>query len=172
MIFSFSFEFGIGFGFGFDFSPVDIQWISEINHLKLKLMFYNMLIITYLLRLLNLFKIDSWKYLLFIASYLYMWICVYLSAGFGYPFGFRVSAGLILVMNFHPNQFSVRVQIWISGFDFGCTETPLDSNPTRCHPYPGVPLIHPPGLPRFSLHILLKYSILFISNCNTFYFFR
>jgi hypothetical protein len=48
-----------GFGFGFGFSPVDIQWISEINHLKLKLMFYNMLIITCLLILLNLFKIDS-----------------------------------------------------------------------------------------------------------------
>jgi hypothetical protein len=48
-----------GFGFGFGFPPVDIQWISEINHLELKLMFYNMLIITCLLRLLNLFKIDS-----------------------------------------------------------------------------------------------------------------
>jgi hypothetical protein len=34
-------------------------WISKINHLELKLMFYNMLIITCLLRLLNLFKIDS-----------------------------------------------------------------------------------------------------------------
>jgi hypothetical protein len=47
-------------------------WISKINHLKLKLMFYNMLIITCLLILLNLFKIDSSKYLLFVASYLYM----------------------------------------------------------------------------------------------------
>jgi hypothetical protein len=56
-----------GFGFGFGFSPVDIQWISEKNHLELKLMFYNMLIITRLLRLLNLLKIDS-KYLLFVAS--------------------------------------------------------------------------------------------------------
>ena len=45
----------IGFGFGFGFPPMDIQWISEINHLELKLMFYNMLIITYLLILLNLF---------------------------------------------------------------------------------------------------------------------
>jgi len=25
----------IGFGFGFGFPPVDIQWISEINHLEL-----------------------------------------------------------------------------------------------------------------------------------------
>jgi hypothetical protein len=41
-----------GFGFGFGFPPVDIQWISEISHLELKLMFYNMLIITCLLRLL------------------------------------------------------------------------------------------------------------------------
>ena len=30
-------------------------WISKINHLELKLLFYNMLIITYLLMLLNLF---------------------------------------------------------------------------------------------------------------------
>jgi hypothetical protein len=27
------FGFGFGFGFGFDFSPVEIQWISKINHL-------------------------------------------------------------------------------------------------------------------------------------------
>ena len=47
------------FGFGFGFPPVNIQWISEINHLELKLMFYNILIIIYLLRLLNLFKVDS-----------------------------------------------------------------------------------------------------------------
>jgi hypothetical protein len=58
-VFGFGFGFGIGFSFGFDFLPVDIQWISEINHLELKLMFYNMLIITCLLRLLNLFKIGS-----------------------------------------------------------------------------------------------------------------
>jgi hypothetical protein len=58
-VFGFGFGFGIGFGFGFGFPPVDIQWISEINHLELKLMFYNMLIITCLLRLLNLFEIDS-----------------------------------------------------------------------------------------------------------------
>ena len=44
---------------GLVFHPVDIQWISEINHLELKLMFYNILIIIYLLRLLNLFKVDS-----------------------------------------------------------------------------------------------------------------
>jgi hypothetical protein len=58
MVFCFGFGFGIGFGFGFGFHP----WISNgypINHLELKLMFYNMLIIAYLLRLLNLFKIDS-----------------------------------------------------------------------------------------------------------------
>ena len=53
------FRFGFGFGFGFWFPPVDIQWIFEINHLELKLMFYNMLMITCLLRLLNLLKADS-----------------------------------------------------------------------------------------------------------------
>jgi RNase adaptor protein for sRNA GlmZ degradation len=26
-------------------------------------------------------------------------------SGFGYPFGFRVSAGLVLVMDFHPNPY-------------------------------------------------------------------
>ena len=54
---------------------------------------------------------------------------------FGYPFGFRVSAGLVLVMNFHPNRFRVRVRVSISSFGFGCTETRPDPNPTRCHPY-------------------------------------
>ena len=53
------FRFGFGFGFGFWFPPVDIQWISEINYLELKLMFYNMLMITCLLRLLNILKVDS-----------------------------------------------------------------------------------------------------------------
>ena len=49
------FGFGAPKPIGFGFPPVDIQWISEINHLELRLMFYNMLIITYLLILLNLF---------------------------------------------------------------------------------------------------------------------
>ena len=53
------FRFGFGFGFGFWFPPVDIQWISEINYLELKLMFYNMLMIICLLRLLNLLKVES-----------------------------------------------------------------------------------------------------------------
>ena len=53
------FRLGFGFGFGFWFPLVDIQWISEINHLELKLMFYNILMITCLLRLLNLLKVDS-----------------------------------------------------------------------------------------------------------------
>ena len=38
MVFGFGAPKPIGFGFGFGFSPVDIQWISEINHLELKLM--------------------------------------------------------------------------------------------------------------------------------------
>ena len=58
-VFKFGFRFGFGFGFGFWFPPVDIQWIFEINHLELKLIFYNMLMITCLLRLLNLLKVDS-----------------------------------------------------------------------------------------------------------------
>ena len=58
-VFGFGAPKPFGFGFGFGFSPVDIQWISEINHLELKLMFYNILIIICLLRLLNLFKVDS-----------------------------------------------------------------------------------------------------------------
>ena len=57
--FGFGFGFGLGFGFGFWFPTMDIQWISEINHLELKLMFCNILMITCLLRLLNLLKVDS-----------------------------------------------------------------------------------------------------------------
>jgi len=39
---------------GFGFHP----WISEINYLELKLIFYNMLMIICLLRLLNLLKVE------------------------------------------------------------------------------------------------------------------
>jgi len=39
----------------FGFPPVDIQCISKINYLELKFIFCNMLIVTCLLRLLNLF---------------------------------------------------------------------------------------------------------------------
>jgi hypothetical protein len=35
--------------------------------------------------------------------------------GFGYPFGFRVSAGLVLVIDFHLNRFSVRVRVSVLG---------------------------------------------------------
>ena len=59
-VFGFGAPKPIGFGFGFGFPPVDIQWISEISHLELKFIFYNMIIIIiYLLRLLNLFKVNS-----------------------------------------------------------------------------------------------------------------
>ena len=58
-VFRFVFEFGFEFGFGFWFPLMDIQWISEINYLELKLMFYNMLMIICLLRLLNLLKVES-----------------------------------------------------------------------------------------------------------------
>jgi hypothetical protein len=126
-VFGFDFEFGIGFGFGFGFSPVDIQWISKINHLELKLIFYNMLIITCLLILLNLIYTCEYGYIYPRVSGIH--------SGFGYPFGFRVSAGLVLVMDFHPNRFSVRVRFSILGFGFRCTETPPDPNPTRCYPY-------------------------------------
>jgi hypothetical protein len=33
-VFCFGFGFRIGFGFEFGFSPVNIQWIYEINHLE------------------------------------------------------------------------------------------------------------------------------------------
>ena len=46
---------GSGLVSGFGFHP----WISKINYLELKLMFYNILMITCLLRLLNLLKVDS-----------------------------------------------------------------------------------------------------------------
>jgi hypothetical protein len=49
---------------------------------------------------------------------------------FGYPFEFRVSAGLVLVIDFHPNRCSVRVRVSTLGFDFGYTETPSDPLPS------------------------------------------
>jgi len=55
-VFGFGASKPIGFGFGFGFPPVEI---SKINHLELKFIFYNMIIIIYLLRLLNLFKVNS-----------------------------------------------------------------------------------------------------------------
>ena len=120
-VFGFGAPKPIGFDFGFGFPPVDIQWISEINHLELKLMFYNILIIICLLRLLNLFKVDSWKYLLFVASCLYMWICVYISAGFGYPFGFRVSVRVSGIRGFGFGDGFPPESVFgaDSGFDFG-----------------------------------------------------
>jgi len=48
---------------------------------------------------------------------------------FGYP---RVS---VLGMDLHPNWSSGRVRVLSSGFGFGCPDTPLEPNPTRCHPY-------------------------------------
>jgi hypothetical protein len=97
---------------------VDIQWISKINHLELKLMFYNMLKITCLLRLLNLFKIDSWKYLLFVATYLYMRIWVYLSAGFGCPFGFWVFVRVLGIRGFGFGDGFPPELVFNSGISF------------------------------------------------------
>ena len=43
------FGFGAPKLIGFGFPPVDIQWISKTNHLELKFIFYNMIIIIYYL---------------------------------------------------------------------------------------------------------------------------
>jgi hypothetical protein len=59
----------IGFGFGSGFSPVDIQWITEISHYELKFMFYYILII---LLLIYYFKLSHEIIYYFVASYLYM----------------------------------------------------------------------------------------------------
>ena len=100
-------------------------------------------------------------------------MCIYprvsgIHSGFGYPFGFRVSAGLDLVMNFHPNRFSGRIRVSISGFGFGCTETPPDPNPTYCHPY------REPRSRRHLLSILIfinyyKFLILWTLKLNELY---
>jgi hypothetical protein len=54
--------------------------------------------------------------------------------GFGYPIGFRLSAGLVLDTNFQLNRCSGRFQVLSLGFGFGCPDTPPDPNPTRYHP--------------------------------------
>jgi hypothetical protein len=59
----------IGFGFGSGFSPVDIQWLTEISHYELKFMFYYILII---LLLIYYFKLSHEIIYYFVASYLYM----------------------------------------------------------------------------------------------------
>ena len=102
-----------------------------------------MLMIIYLLRLLNLLKVESWKYLLFVASCLYMWICVYLSAGFGYPFGFRVS---IRVSGIHSDFGYPRVWFWwwIStriGFGFGFRFRVSVLGARRLHPIRTRPVV-------------------------------
>jgi hypothetical protein len=56
-------------------------------------------------------------------------------ADFGLSVGFRISAGLVLGMNFHPKWCSDRIRIFGSGFGFGCPDTPSDPNPIRCHLY-------------------------------------
>ena len=108
------------------------------------------LIITCLLRLLNLFYVDLGNYLLFIASFYtcecyiyhvyiyrkYLLLLLYchtkwvsgIQSGFGYP---RVS---VLVMDFHPNRCSGRVRVLSTGFGFECPDTPPELNPPRCHP--------------------------------------
>jgi hypothetical protein len=49
MVFGFGAPKLIGFGFGSGFSPVDIQWITEISHYELKFIFYYMLMILFYL---------------------------------------------------------------------------------------------------------------------------
>jgi len=49
--------------------------------------------------------------------------------GLRYPFGFRVFG-----FGFEDGLSSESVFDAVSGFEFGCTETPPDPNPPRCHP--------------------------------------
>jgi hypothetical protein len=62
--------------------------------------------------------------------YIYPRVSV-IHSGFGYPFGFRVSAGLVLVMDFHPNRFSVRVRVsfWVHEDSTRSEPDPLPSLP-------------------------------------------
>ena len=54
--------------------------------------------------------------LIYTCEYVYIYPRISdIHSGFGYPFGFRVSAGLVLVMDFHPNRFRVRVRVSILG---------------------------------------------------------
>jgi len=119
---------------GFGFHP----WISKINHLELKHMFYNMLMIICLLRLLNLLKVELWKYLLFVASCLYMWICVFIR---GFRVSIRVSGirGFGFGDGFPPESVSGSG----SGFDFGFRFW-VHGDSTRSEPDP-LPSLQPYG---------------------------
>jgi hypothetical protein len=97
---------------------------------------------------------------MFIESPYFSYYVAY-KAGFGYPFGFWVSAGLVLGTDYRPNRCSVRFRVSISGFGFGCTKTPPDSNLPRCHPYAPLGFLHsrchPPLLCR--LGMLRRYPL-------------
>jgi hypothetical protein len=56
----------------------------------------------------------------------------------GSGFNFEYPRVWFLVMDFHPNRFSVRVRVLISGFGFGCTTT--DPNPIRSPSLASIPI--------------------------------
>ena len=51
-----------------------------------------------------------------------------------YPFDFGYPRVSVLGLNLYPNRSSGRVRVSSSGFGFGCSDTPPERNPTRCHP--------------------------------------
>ena len=62
---------------------------------------------------------------------------------------------MVLVMDFHPNWFRVRVQVSISNFDFEYMETPPDPKPNPWHPYVGHTLSTSPSPLTSSIFLLL-----------------
>jgi hypothetical protein len=48
---------------------------------------------------------------------------------------FQVSVRVSGIRGFGFGDGFPPESVFTSGFDFGCTETPPDPNPTHCHPY-------------------------------------
>jgi hypothetical protein len=66
------------FGFGSGFSPVDIQWLTEMSHYELKFMFYYILIILFSLYTILSLAMKLFTILLpLICTCEYVYMCAY-----------------------------------------------------------------------------------------------
>lgn len=63
-----------------------------------------------------------------------MYFVLWFAPCFGLSVGFRISAGLGLDLSFHPNWYSSWIWVLGLGYEFGCSDTTSDPNPTHCHP--------------------------------------
>jgi len=94
---------------------VDVQSIPKINHLKTKLMFYNILIIICLLKTINFFSKLTHEIIYYLFPLVYTCEYVYIYHAYVYRksillllccSGFWGSTGLVMGMDYHLNRYS------------------------------------------------------------------